>query len=337
MTGINVTAGGMLVLGCLAAFFVAVFTMPSFIRIIRRLGMGKRIRVDGPQSHYSKEGTPTMGGLLIILVVIGVSLVIQLVRGRFIDPGTFAPLATLALVGALGTADDWLNARTGDGIRARHKMIWQTVVALVVAWQIQDTYDVKNIAVPFVGPIGIDPWLYILFGGLRHRGHQQRGEHHRRARRPLGWPAGVRVRRLHGHRRAQYLAGPAEPGHPVRHHHRRDSSGSCGSTSTPRKCSSVIRVPWGWGRHSRSTALITGQVMLLPVIGLVFVLETVQDIAQILWFKWKGRRLFRMAPLHHHFELSAGRREDHPPLLDRRRSVGAHRRGVLPGYAGTLR
>src|SRR4029078_7945561 len=50
-------------------------------------------------------------------------------------------------------------------------------------------------------------------------------------------------------------------------------------------------------------ALITGQIMLLPVIGFVFVIETVQDIAQILWFKWKGRRLFRMAPLQHHFEL----------------------------------
>ena len=72
MSGISVTAGGMLVLGCLVAFFLVVFLMPAFIRVIRRLGMGKRIRVDGPQSHYSKEGTPTMGGLLIILVVVAV-------------------------------------------------------------------------------------------------------------------------------------------------------------------------------------------------------------------------------------------------------------------------
>ena len=70
MTGISVTAGGLLVIGCLVAFFLVVFLMPSYIQVIRRLGMGKRIRVDGPQSHYSKEGTPTMGGLLIILVVI---------------------------------------------------------------------------------------------------------------------------------------------------------------------------------------------------------------------------------------------------------------------------
>ncbi len=82
MTGMSVTAGGMLVLGCLVAFFLVVFTMPSFIRIVRRLGMGKRIRVDGPQSHYSKEGTPTMGGLLIILVVIGV------VAGHRARPGS---------------------------------------------------------------------------------------------------------------------------------------------------------------------------------------------------------------------------------------------------------
>ena len=57
--------------GRLVAFFLVVFLMPAFIRLIRRLGMGKRIRIEGPESHYSKEGTPTMGGLLIILVVIG--------------------------------------------------------------------------------------------------------------------------------------------------------------------------------------------------------------------------------------------------------------------------
>ena len=71
--------------------------------------------------------------------------------GHFIDASTFAPLATLGLVGLLGTADDWLNARTGDGIRGRQKILWQTVVALAAAWQIQQTYDITAISVPFIG------------------------------------------------------------------------------------------------------------------------------------------------------------------------------------------
>jgi len=303
MTGMTVTAGGMLVVGCLVAFFLVVFTMPSFIRIIRRLGMGKRIRVDGPQSHYSKEGTPTMGGLLIILVVIGVSLVIQLVRGRFIDPGTFAPLATLALVGALGTADDWLNARTGDGIRARHKLIWQTVVALLVAWQIRETYPITAIVVPFVGPIGIEPWLYILFGAFAIVASSNAVNITDGLD---GLSGGLLVFAFVGFMAIAALnTEPAQPNLAI-------------------LCAIVIGALLGFlwfnvhpaevfigdsgalslGAMLAVTALITGQVMLLPVIGLVFVLETVQDIAQILWFKWKGRRLFRMAPLHHHFELS---------------------------------
>ncbi len=303
MTGINVTAGGLLVIGCLVAFFLVVFLMPSFIQAIRRLGMGKRIRVDGPQSHYSKEGTPTMGGLLIILVVIGVALVIQLVRGRFLDPGTIAPLATLALVGALGTADDWLNARTGDGIRARHKIIWQTAVALIVAWQIQDTYDVDAIVVPFVGRVGIDPALYILFGAFAivaasNSVNITDGLD--------GLAGGLLVFAFIGFMAIAALNTPfAQPNLAI-------------------LCALVIGALLGFlwfnvhpaevfigdsgalglGATLAVIALITGQVMLLPVIGLVFVLETVQDIAQILWFKWKGRRLFRMAPLHHHFELS---------------------------------
>lgn len=300
----SVTAGGLLVIGCLVAFFAVVFLMPAYIRAIRRLGMGKRIRVDGPQSHYSKEGTPTMGGLLIILVVIAIALVMEMVRGEFIwNPGTFAPLATLALVGALGTVDDWLNARTGDGIRARHKLIWQTAVALIVAWQIQDTYDVKNIAVPFVGPIGIDPWLYILFGAFAIVASSNAVNITDGLD---GLAGGLLVFAFIGFMAIAALnTNPAQPNLAIlcaiiigavlgflwfNVHPAQVFMGDSGSL--------------GLGATLAVTALITGQVMLLPVIGLVFVLETVQDIAQILWFKWKGRRLFRMAPLHHHFELS---------------------------------
>jgi phospho-N-acetylmuramoyl-pentapeptide-transferase len=303
MSGMSVTAGGMLVLGCLVAFFLVVFLMPTFIRVIKHLGMGKRIRVDGPQSHYSKEGTPTMGGLLIILVVGAIVVVLELVRGKFIDAGTFAPLATLALVGALGTADDWLNARTGDGIRARQKIVWQTVVALLVAYQIQDTYDIDAIVVPFVGPIGIDPLLYILFAAFAivatsNAVNITDGLD--------GLSGGLLVFAFIG-----FMAIAAL------------------NTSPPQSnlailCAVIIGALLGFlwfnvhpaevfigdsgalslGATLAVVALITGQVMLLPVIGFVFLIETAQDIAQILWFKWKGRRLFRMAPLHHHFELS---------------------------------
>lgn len=316
MTGMSITAGAMLVVGCLVAFFVTVLLFPLFIRLVRSYGMGKRIRVDGPQSHYSKEGTPTMGGLLIILVVAALAAVLEVARGmtvgpdggisiswgRFIDPGTFAPLATLLLVGALGTVDDWLNARTGDGIRVRQKLVWQIVVAIIVAYQVQDTYDITAVVVPFLGPFRVEPILYIAFAAFAivatsNAVNITDGLD--------GLSGGTLVFAFIG-----FMAIAAL------------------NTSPPQSnlaifCALIIGALLGFlwfnvhpaevfigdsgalglGATLAVVALITGQIMLLPVIGFVFVIETVQDIAQILWFKWKGRRLFRMAPLHHHFEL----------------------------------
>ena len=121
--------GESIVYGVLVSFALVVVLMPAFIRLLKRVGMGKRIRIEGPETHYAKEGTPAMGGLLIVLVVLGIAGIIELITGSFLDASTIAPLATLGLVGVLGTVDDWLNARTGDGISATQKLLWQTVVA----------------------------------------------------------------------------------------------------------------------------------------------------------------------------------------------------------------
>ncbi len=151
-----------LIQALLLAFALVVILMPSYARFLRGVGMGKRIRAEGPEAHQVKGGTPTMGGLLIILVVLGLFYVL---RG-FPQRAIIAPLATLLLVGVLGAVDDFLNARKGEGIRARHKMIWLVVVAVVVAFQIQSTYQIDEIAVPFMGPVPIDPWVFVVFAAF---------------------------------------------------------------------------------------------------------------------------------------------------------------------------
>ncbi len=157
-----------LIQGLLLAFALMVILMSPYIRLLHALGFGKRIRAEGPESHYAKEGTPTMGGLLIVGVVLGIYFFLR--SGP--DASTFAPLAALAGVGALGAFDDYLNARTGEGIKVRQKLIWLTVVAFVAAWQIQQTYDINQIAVPFVGDVAIDPWVYVVVRGVRDRRHR---------------------------------------------------------------------------------------------------------------------------------------------------------------------
>ncbi len=289
--------------GILVTFALVVLLMPPFIRLLRRFGMGKRIRIEGPESHYEKEGTPTMGGLLIILVVGAVSVVMQLLSGHFIDASTVAPLATLALVGLLGTADDWLNARTGDGIRGRQKILWQTVVALAAAWQIQQTYDITAVTVPLIGPVGIAPWVFVLFAAFAivatsNGVNITDGLD--------GLSGGTLIFAFVGYLIiAAFNEAPTQP-------------------NLATLCALIIGALLGFlwfnahpaqiimgdsgalalGATLAVTALITGQILLLPFIGIIFVVETASVIIQVTSYKTRGKRVFRMSPLHHHFELS---------------------------------
>ena len=298
------SGGEAIVQGILIAFALAVILMPTFIRVVRRIGMGKKIRIDGPQSHYTKEGTPTLGGLLIIGVVLGVALVVHLITGRFIDGSTFAPLATLALVGVLGTADDWLNARTGEGIRMKQKLLWQIVVALAAAWQIQQTYAITAVVVPFMGPVAIPDWAYILFAAFAivatsNGVNLTDGLD--------GLAGGTLIFAFVGFMVIAAAAAPLpQPNLAAlcaliigallgflwfNAHQAQIFMGDSGSLSL--------------GAALAVVALITGQVLLLPLIGIIFVLEVGSDVIQIAYFKLTGgKRIFRMAPLHHHFELS---------------------------------
>ncbi|MFO7533245.1 MAG: phospho-N-acetylmuramoyl-pentapeptide-transferase [Candidatus Limnocylindrales bacterium] len=291
--------GESIVQAILLSFAVVVVLMPGFIRLLKRIGMGKRIRLEGPETHYVKEGTPTMGGLLIVASVIAIAVILELTTQDFLDGSTFAPLATLALVGALGTADDWLNARTGDGISATQKLLWQSVVGGVAAWQIQDTYQIVNIVVPFVGAVAVDPIVYILIAAFAivatsNAVNITDGLD--------GLSGGTLIFAFTGYMVIAYTFG--QPNLAVlcaliigaitaflwfNVHPAQIFMGDSGALAL--------------GATLAVTALISGQVLLLPLIGLVFVLETGSVILQIASVKLRGRRLFRMSPLHHHFEL----------------------------------
>ena len=286
-----------LIQGLLLAFALVVIVMPSYIRLLQALGFGKRIRQEGPETHYVKEGTPTMGGLLIVVVVLGIYFFL-----REPDAATFAPLAALAGVGLLGAFDDYLNAKTGEGIKARQKLIWLTVVAFVAAWQIQDTYQITAIAVPFVGAVAIDPWLYVLFAAFAivaaaNGVNLTDGLD--------GLSGGTVAIAFVAFMIIALLNQPTQ-------------------TNLSLLCALIIGALLGFlwfnvhpaqifigdsgalslGATLAVTALITGQILVLPLIGIIFVLETGSVMLQVVYFKVTGgRRLFRMSPLHHHFEL----------------------------------
>jgi phospho-N-acetylmuramoyl-pentapeptide-transferase len=287
-----------LIQGLLLAFAIVVILMAPYIRLLHVLGFGKRIRLEGPESHYLKEGTPTMGGLLIVGVVLGIYFFL-----RPPDAATFAPLAALAGVAILGAFDDFLNARTGEGIRARWKLLWLTAVAIIAARQIQQTYDITAIAVPFVGAVAVDPGVYVVFAAVAivaaaNGVNITDGLD--------GLSGGTVAIAFVAFMLIALLNEPAQP-------------------NLALLCAVIIGALLGFlwfnvhpaqifigdsgalslGATLAVTALITGQILVLPLIGIIFVIETGSVILQVGWFKISGgRRLFRMSPIHHHFELA---------------------------------
>ncbi|HUQ41297.1 MAG TPA: hypothetical protein VM052_02230, partial [Candidatus Limnocylindrales bacterium] len=140
----------------LAAFLLGLVLGGPYIRLLRRMRMGKQVRREGPPSHLvTKQGMVTMGGVLFIFVVsiLWLLVLIALPPAQRDDylPQTIVPIATLIAVGILGFIDDYVNVVYGFGIRGRHKLVWQTIVAVAAAIYIQKHFAVNGIFVPLVG------------------------------------------------------------------------------------------------------------------------------------------------------------------------------------------
>jgi phospho-N-acetylmuramoyl-pentapeptide-transferase len=286
-----------LIQGLFLAFAVVVILMPAYIRLLRYIGIGKQIREEGPHSHLVKEGTPTMGGLLIVVVVAFVALLL----GAF-DASTYSPVAALLGVGVLGAFDDYLNAKTGKGINIRQKLLWQIVVAILAAIYIQRHFAIVDIRVPFVGDVEIGPYWYVAFAAFAivaasNGVNLTDGLD--------GLAGGTVIFAYVAYLIIALLNKPEQP-------------------NLALLCAVIIGAVLGFlwfnvhpaqifmgdsgalslGATLAVTALITGQILVLPLIGIIFVAETGSDLIQFAWFRISGgKRVFRMAPLHHHFEL----------------------------------
>ena len=289
-----------LIQGLLLAFAIVVILMPPYIRLMRAIGFTKQIRVEEPGGHHIKQGTPTSAGALIIGVVLALYFLLRWPP----EGGIFAPLGALAGVGLLGTFDDWLNAKTGEGISVRQKLLWQVVFAFAAAFLIQRTYGIDQIAVPFVGAVHIDPSIYVFFAAFAiiaasNGVNITDGLD--------GLAGGTLVFAFVAFLLVALLNLPvAQPNlaflcaliigallgflwfnvHPAQ-----IFMGDAGSLSL--------------GATLAVIALITGQILVLPLIGLIFVIETGSVILQVAYFKaTNGKRLFRFTPIHGHFELA---------------------------------
>jgi len=288
----------------LAAFLLGLVIGGPYIRLLRHLRMGKQIRREGPQSHYAKQGTPTLGGVLIIAVVAVLWLVVLALlqepqRGDFVAQ-TIIPVGALIAVGVLGFVDDYVNIVYGFGIRGRHKLLWQLVVAVVAALYIQRHFAITGVFVPMVGEVQIGAPLFVILAVFAiistSNGVNLADGLDGLSGGTLVFAflsfAFIAAARLHFPWLVVICAGVigallaflwfnAHPAELI--------LGDVGSLSL--------------GAMLATVALTTGFVLLLPVAGVIFVVENLSVILQVGSFKLRGKRVFRMAPIHHHFEL----------------------------------
>ncbi|OGT74388.1 MAG: phospho-N-acetylmuramoyl-pentapeptide-transferase [Gammaproteobacteria bacterium RIFCSPLOWO2_02_FULL_56_15] len=304
------------ILGALTSLFIALVVGPTLIRSLSKYQIGQTIRDDGPGTHLSKAGTPTMGGLLIIVSISFSTLCWADLGNRFV---WVVFLVTLAF-GGIGWIDDYRKVvqRNAAGLAPRWKYLWQSVFALLAAVMLLLTAADPNetrLLIPFVKAVNLDlGWLFVILSyfvivGSSNAVNLTDGLDGL-AILPTVMVAGALAIFAYATGNinfASYLGIPYIPG--------------VGEVAV--FCGAIVGAGLGFlwfntypaqvfmgdiGALSMGAALgivavVVRQEFALFIMGGVFVMETVSVILQVGSFKLTGRRIFQMAPLHHHYEL----------------------------------
>jgi len=304
------------ILAALTALAVSLVLGPPVIRKLAQYKVGQTIRKDGPQSHFSKAGTPTMGGALILAAVAISTLLWADLRNRYV----WIVLFVLASFGLIGWIDDYrkLVLKDSAGLPARWKYFLQSVFGIVAALWLYWTADVpaatalivpvfKQVAIPLGVLFPVVAYFWIV--GFSNAVNLTDGLDGLAimptvlVAAALGVFAYVAGHSVFSH----YLQLPHIPG-----------AGELGIV-----CGSLAGAGLGFlwfntypaqvfmgdvgalavGAALGAIAVIVRQELVLVLMGGIFVIETLSVMAQVASFKLTGKRIFRMAPIHHHFEL----------------------------------
>lgn len=302
------------VIACLTALAISLLSGPWVIRRLTELKVGQAVRSDGPQTHLVKAGTPTMGGSLIILSISASTLL----WADLSNPYVWLLLAVLIGTGALGFYDDWRKVVYKDpkGVSAKFKIIWQSTIAIatgVLLYWIAPSSEFivpffKNVAYP-LGGVGFCVLTYFVIVGTSNAVNLTDGLDGLAALPTVLVAAGLAVfAYVAGHVVfAKYLQLPFVPG---AHEVVIFCAAMCGAclgflwfNAYPAQVFMGDVGALALGAALGTVAVIVRQEIVLFIMGGLFVMEALSVMLQVTSFKLTGRRIFRMAPLHHHYEL----------------------------------
>lgn len=289
------------------SFVLTVIWGGPLVRILRHLEIGDSIRVEAPERHLTKVGTPTIGGVMFILPVVlitGLLNAVPLIGLSGVGRSILLPLGTLLFFGALGSLDDWQKLRKrdrGEGIRGRYKFLIQVVLALVIAIILKNVLDSPDMYLPGMSKeIDLGYWylpiaVFVVVATTNAINFTD----------GLDGLAGL----------ISATAFATYGGIALMQ----------GQTFLAQFCFALVGAVFGFlwfnvhpamlimgdtgslalGSTLAVVALMTGHWILLPIIAIIPMSEVISVILQVAFFKITGgRRIFKMAPIHLHFELS---------------------------------
>jgi phospho-N-acetylmuramoyl-pentapeptide-transferase len=290
----------------LLAFVMTVIWGSPFIELLKYFKVGKIIREEGPSSHIVKMGIPTMGGFMIIAPVLLLTILLNaatLLGFDILGQAVLIPLLVMVAFSLLGAIDDWegiRGSRKGLGMRARTKFLWQVALGLATAYALKYIVNVPELYWPgYPEPLELGAWYIpiatVIIVGFSNAVNFTDG---------LDGLAGlISATAFVAYGAIALMQGQVFLG---------------------RFCFTIVGSLFGFlwfnvhpaelimgdtgslaiGATLAVFALMTGQWLFLPLIAIIPTAEIISVILQIVYFRLThGKRLFRMAPLHHHFEL----------------------------------
>lgn len=299
------------VLAILVAFVCALAAGPLLIPFLKRLKFGQNVRSDGPQSHLVKQGTPTMGGFLIIFATIVAAILFSKDESRW-DFLLLCLLATVSFA-VIGFADDYIKVvkKRSMGLNAKQKIFWQFVLAVGFAvWLYRHPQVGSSIIIPFAG-INFDlgiwyiPFAAFIFIATPNSANLMDGLD--------GLLGGVTLIDMATFSILCLFAAQSATSANLANLQNMGVfagalTGACLGflrfNTFPAKIIMGDTGSMALGGAICMVALLLRQPLLLVIMAFMLVLTTVSDIIQIGVYKRTKKRVFRMAPLHHHFELS---------------------------------
>lgn len=304
------------ILGVITALSICLVIGPAMIRWLSHYQIGQTVRDDGPETHLKKAGTPTMGGALILVSITISTLLWSDLSNRFV----WVVLLTTLLFGVIGWVDDYKKLVNKDpkGIGAKSKYFWQTVFGLAAAFLLYYTAQSPaetHLIVPFFKNVAIDMGIffivftYLVIVGSSNAVNLTDGLDGLAILPTVMVAGGLAIfAYVTGNIKfSEYLAIPY----------------IAGSGEVLIFCGAIVGAGLGFlwfntypamvfmgdvgalalGAALGIVAVVVRQELVLFIMGGVFVIETLSVIIQVASFKLIGKRVFRMAPLHHHFEL----------------------------------